>query len=105
MKRYSIDSTPQVELSSIKPIYKSLGVTSRAGDMCKGHVQGFVNYPERSAFTNRWGCNSEDSLKVKYRCQFIVKLKAIKCFEELLCYLSFYTPFSAYYLLLSLFCS
>ena len=69
---------------------------SRAGVMEWGHVQvswsevtckGYANCPGWSVFTNKRTNNSADSLSQR-RCQLVVKLKAIKCYEGLLCYLS-----------------
>ena len=37
--------------------------------------------------------NSADSLRIKRRCQLVVKLKANKYYQELLCYLFFYINF------------
>ena len=37
--------------------------------------------------------NSADSSRVKRRCQLIIRLKANKCYQELLCYLSYYINF------------
>ena len=39
--------------------------------------------------------------RAKRRCPLIVRLKLIKCYEGLLCYLSFYIPPLAYSLSLS----
>ena len=50
------------------------------------------------------GFNVRAFSKTKHTYQLIVKLKAIKCYERLLCYLSLYIPFLAYSLLLLPFC-
>ena len=70
-------------------------------ELHKGHVQGsrgevtcrwHVSCPEWSAFTNGWSNNSADSWSQR-RCQLVVRLKANKCCQELLCSLSSYINF------------
>ena len=56
---------------------------------CRGHM----NYLEQSAFTNRRNFNNTDSSRVKLSCQLVVRLKANKCYYQLLGYLSSYTNF------------
>ena len=72
---------------------------SRAEFTCRGQVQGsqgdvtcqgHTSCPEWSAFTNGWSNNSAD-FSSQRSCQLVVRLKAIKCDEGLLCYLSFST--------------
>ena len=61
--------------------------------ICRGHA----NYPEWIVFINRQITNREgyeigfnlDSLRVKHRCQLVVRQKAIKCYKRLFYYLSF----------------
>ena len=65
-------------------------------ELHKSHMQGsqgevtcreHASCPKWTAFTNGWSCNSADSLS-QYRYQLIVRLKANKCYHELLRYLS-----------------
>ena len=64
--------------------------------MCRGHV----SYQGESAFTRSRravkgidkgdGFNVRTFLRVKCRCQLILRLKANKCYQELLRFFSFY---------------
>ena len=95
VKRSSINSIPQIELSCIKATCRSNDVRSCAEITCRGHV----DHLEQFAFTNEWSYNSAevtygmDSSRVMCKCQLIVRLKANKCYQEWLCYLSFYIDF------------
>ena len=98
VKMSSINSTPQIELSYIKGTWRSYRVKSCAEVMCRDHV----DYPEQSAFINGWSCNSVEVTcgvhcsRVKRGCQLVVRLKANKCYQELLCYSSSYIKFQNY---------
>ena len=61
---------------------------SRAGATCRGHMQGACELPGVICIYEWWSYNSADSLRVKRRCQLVVRLKAIECYKGLLCYLS-----------------
>ena len=76
LKRCSIDSTPQIELSCTRATCRGHGVRSRAEFTCRGCVQGIC----RSDLHLRMGggFNSANSFKVKRRCQLVVRLKANK---------------------------
>ena len=75
-------------------------------ELHKGHIQGsrdevtcigkvtckrHASCSEWSAFIYGWSCNSANSSRIKYRCQLVVRLKANKCYQKLLGYLSSYT--------------
>ena len=61
------------------------GVRSRAEAMCR-ELADCLGW---SAFTNKWSCNSANSLSQR-SCQFVVRLKVNKYYPELLSSLSFY---------------
>ena len=94
MKRCSIDSTPRIELRCTKATCRSQRVRSRAGVTCKGHVEESRAGDMRVARgdLHLWICRviTVQTLRVKCRCQLVVKLKANKCYQRLLCYLSSY---------------
>ena len=62
-------------------------------ELHKGHVQGACELPEVICIYKWAEFNSADFLRVKRRCQLVVRLKANKCYQELLCYLSSYINF------------
>ena len=57
------------------------GVKSRAGDM---------RVAQSDLHLRMGGVISVQTVRVKRRCQLVGKLKANECYQELLCYLSFY---------------
>ena len=59
---------------------------------------------QRSCVKVKWLREKNNSLKVKCRCQLVVRLKANKCYQELPCSLSFYINFLNF-LNLQAFCS
>ena len=68
---------------------------SRGKVTCRGHVdgvacRGHASCSGWSAFTDGRSFNSTDSSRVKRRCQLVIRLKANKCYQELLCSLSSY---------------
>ena len=75
---------------------------------CRGHMQELRIDGIQVAWSNlhlqMGGVVKVQTVQVKCRYQLIVRLKAIKFYKGLLCYLSFYTPSLAYSLLLSPFC-
>ena len=65
---------------------------------CKGHVQrlsaGDMQFARSDLHLQMGGgFNSTNSFRVKRRCQLLVRLKANKCYQGLLCYLSSYINF------------
>ena len=69
-------------------LYKGHIQESRGEVTCRGHVQGACKLPAVICIYEWAEFNGADSSRVKHRCQLIVRLKAIKCYEGLLCYLS-----------------
>ena len=61
-----------------------------AGIICKSHIQRSYKLPGAICIYKWTEFNSTESLRVKYRCQLVVRLKANNCYQELLCYLSSY---------------
>ena len=87
MKKCSIDSTPRVEMSCTKVTCRSHGVRSRAGvRSCAGGMQ----VARGDLYLQMGGVIIVQTLWIKCRYQLVVKLKANKCYQELLCYLSSY---------------
>ena len=75
-----------VFLANYKEMFNPLKFISGA-KLHKSYVQGLqdevtckshVNYLEPSAFTSRHSFNIANFSKVKYICQFVIRLKAIK---------------------------
>ena len=62
---------------------------SRGKVTCRSHVQGACKLPWVIYIYKRAEFNGADFLKVKYKCQLIVRLKTIEYYKRLLCYLSF----------------
>ena len=58
--------------------------------MCRGHVQGVCKLPGVICIYKWAEFNGTDSLRVKGRCQLVVRLKANKCYQGLIYYLSSY---------------
>ena len=88
MKRCSIDSTPQIELSYIKAMCRDHGVKSYEGVTCKGHLEGVYKLPGVISIYKWTEFNSSDSLRIKRRCQLVVRLKTIKYKDNISRYLS-----------------
>ena len=97
VKRYSINSTPQIELSCTKATCRSHKVRSRARVTCRGHVEGSRAGRMRVAHGDLHLQIGEvitvQTLRVKRRCQLVVRLKANKSYQELLRSLSSYINF------------
>ena len=94
VKRCSIDSTAQIELSCTKATCRSHRVRSRAGVTCRGHMEGSraggMRVAQGDLHLQMGGVIIVQTLQVKRRCQFVVRLKPNKCYQGLLCYLSSY---------------
>ena len=60
------------------------------GSWCELTCRENASCPDWSAFTNGWSYNGADSLRVKHRCQLVIRLKANKYYPEFLSFLSFY---------------
>ena len=92
VKRYSIDSTPQIELGCTKPTCRGHGVRSRAGVRCKGHEEGSraggIQVARGDLHLQIVGVITVQTFWVKCRCQLVIRLKANKCYQGLLCSLS-----------------
>ena len=63
---------------------------SRGKVTCRAHVQGAYKLLGVIYIYEWVKFNGADSSKVKYRCQLVVRLKANKCYQKLLRYLSSY---------------
>ena len=85
IKKCSIDLTPQVELAA-----QRLQQRSCTRVIYSGHVQGSYPLSKVICIYKLEEFNSADSLRIKCNCQLVVRLKANKCYQRLLCYLSFY---------------
>ena len=70
------------ELSCTKATCRGHELRSRAGDMQV--AQNYLHLQMGGGF------NSANSFRAKRRCQLVVRLKANVCYQELLCFLSFY---------------
>ena len=77
-----LNSTNWVEL------HKGHMQRSQGEITCGGHVQGACKLPGVICIYKWAEFNGANSSRVKRRCQLIVRLKAIKCYEGLFCYLS-----------------
>ena len=83
LKMYLINSTPWVGLNWVR---SRTGVTwVTRSDKCSPGTGKAVRGIDKSD-----GFKVRAFLRVKCMCQLIVKLKAIECYRELLCYLSSY---------------
>ena len=85
MKRCSIDSTPRIEWAAQRP---RAGVTG--WDHVQGSRAGSMRVARSDLYLRMGGVITMHTLRVKRICQLVVRLKANKCYQELLCYLSFY---------------
>ena len=100
-----LNSTNWVELikttCSCQRVRSRAGVTcrghvqgSRAGVTCRGHIQGSVTgsmwVVQGDLHLQMGGVITVQTLRVKCRCQLVVRLKANECYQELLRYLSSY---------------
>ena len=81
VKRYSIDSTPQIEQNRTKVTCRGSGMRSRTGGM----------WVARDDLHLRMGgVIIVLTLCIKRRCQLVVRLQANKCYQELLRFLFSY---------------
>ena len=69
----------------------------RDGVTCRDHVQGSragdMQVARSDLYLQMGGVITVQTLWVKRRCQLVVRLKANKCYQGLLCYLSSYINF------------
>ena len=88
VKRCSINSTPRVGL------YQGHVQGSQGEVTCKGHVErlyaGGTQVARDDLLLQVGGVITMQTFWVKCRCQLVVKLKANKYYQELLCFLSSY---------------
>ena len=88
VKRCSINSTPRVEL------HQDHVQGSRGEIKCKGYVDrsraGGMQVARGDLHSRMGGVITVQTLRVKRSCQLVVRLKANKCYQGFLCYLSSY---------------
>ena len=81
------------ELSCTRAMCRNHGMRSFARVTQRGHVQGACKLPGIICIQKQVELYNADSSRVKRRCQLVVRLKANKCYQELLHYLSSYINF------------
>ena len=78
------------ELSCTRATFRGHGIRSHVGVTWRGHVQRVSKLPGVICIYKWFELYSADFSRVKRRCQVVVRLKANKRYQELLCYLSSY---------------
>ena len=94
VKKCSIGSTPQIELSCTKATCRSQRMSSHAKVTCRGYMElsraRGMRVAQSDLHLQMGGVITVQTLWVKRGCVLVVRLKANKCYQELLCYLSSY---------------